>query len=89
MPHRLRRPQPRRTDVPVQVLAPSHDVFVSPALQIGAPAPWASDLRVREIPGGHWVISARPDVIARHTSELIEYVERGAVDPAADRSYER
>jgi pimeloyl-ACP methyl ester carboxylesterase len=89
MPHRLRRPRPRRTDVPVQVLAPTRDVFVSPALQIGAPAPWASDLRVREIAGGHWVIGTQPDVIARHTSELIEHVEYGAVDPAADRSYER
>jgi pimeloyl-ACP methyl ester carboxylesterase len=89
MPHRLRRPQPRPTDVPVQVLAPTRDVFVSPALQTGAPAPWASDLRVREIAGGHWVIGTRPDVIARCTSELIERVESGAVDPAADRSYER
>jgi len=44
---------------------------------------------VREIAGGHWVIGTRPDVIARHTSELIEHVEHGAVDPAADRSYER
>jgi pimeloyl-ACP methyl ester carboxylesterase len=84
MAHRLRRAQPRRTDVPVQVLAPTHDVFVSPALQIGAPAPWASDLRVHEIAGGHWVICSRPDVIARHTSELIEDVEH-----APDRSYER
>jgi len=44
---------------------------------------------VREIAGGHWVIGTRPDVIARHTSDLIEYVERGAVDPATDPSYER
>ena len=89
MPRRLRRPEPRRTDVPIQVLAPTRDVFVTPALQRGAPKPWASDLRVREIAGGHWVIATRPDVIARHTSELVEHVEGGAVDSAAGRSYER
>ena len=89
MARQLRRPQPRATDVPVQVLAPTLDVFVSPALQIGAPAPWASDLRVRRIAGGHWVIGTRPDVIARHTSELVEHVEGGGVDPVANRSYER
>ncbi len=72
------RPQPRRTDIPVQVLAPSRDPFVSPAFQVGAPAPWTSDLRVVNIEGGHWIITVRPDVVARHASELIQCAESGA-----------
>jgi hypothetical protein len=39
-------------------------------LRFGAPhmtsiARWATDLRVREIPGGHWLPRQKPDVIAR------------------------
>ena len=74
---RLARPRPRRTAVPVQVLAPTHDPFVSPVLQAEAPAPWASDLRVATIAGGHWIIVTDPEVVATHVYELIDYTEAG------------
>lgn len=73
---RLLRPEPRRTGIPVQVLAPTEDGFVGPALQTSI-ARWAADLRVREIPGGHWLPRQKPDVIARCAAELIEHVEGG------------
>jgi pimeloyl-ACP methyl ester carboxylesterase len=72
---RLARPRPRRTGIPVQVLAPARDPFVRPELQLNAPVPWVSDLRTSTIPGGHWVIVTEPAVVARHASELIEYAE--------------
>jgi pimeloyl-ACP methyl ester carboxylesterase len=72
---RLARPRPRRTGIPVQVLAPTRDPFVRPQLQLNAPAPWVTDLRTATIPGGHWVIVTEPAVVARHASELIEYAE--------------
>jgi NAD(P)-dependent dehydrogenase (short-subunit alcohol dehydrogenase family)/pimeloyl-ACP methyl ester carboxylesterase len=74
---RLRRPRPQTTDIPIQVIAPTLDVFASPALQFGAPRPWASDLRTRSVAGGHWVVWTRPDVIARLTSELVDHVAGG------------
>ncbi|WP_127784439.1 SDR family oxidoreductase [Rhodococcus sp. X156] len=77
MGSRIGGPTEQRTDVPVQVLAPSGDSYVTAAMQTEAPAPWVSDLRTRTIAGGHWVVSSRPDVIARCTSELVEHVEHG------------
>lgn len=70
-PH-LGRPRPRTTQLPVQVIAPSRDIYVSAAMQTQAPASYAPNLRTRSISGGHWVVSDRPDVIARCTAEFIE-----------------
>jgi NAD(P)-dependent dehydrogenase (short-subunit alcohol dehydrogenase family)/pimeloyl-ACP methyl ester carboxylesterase len=65
------------TTVPVQVLAPRMDMFVTPALQrFTGSIPLGS--RVIPIEGGHWVVTARPDVIARLTSEWIDRVVDGA-----------
>ena len=73
---RLSRPTVRPADIPVQVLAPTGDPFVSAPLQtdIGR---WVSDLRVRRLPGGHWLPRTRPDVVAKCAGELIEHVEGG------------
>lgn len=76
------RPRQRRTDVPVQVLAPRSDLFVSVALQTDAPRPFVTDLRTRTIAGGHWVPVLRPAVIARCTNEFVETVG-GAPAPRA------
>lgn len=74
---RLGRPRPRRTTVPVQVIAPTLDLFASPALQFGAPRRWAADLRTRSVAGGHWIVTTRPAVIARMASELVDHVDGG------------
>lgn len=71
------RPRAARTDVPVQVLAPTRDVYVTAALQIQAPAPWTTVLYTRSVEGGHWVVRSRPDVIARCTRDLVDHVEGG------------
>src|SRR5699024_7419094 len=73
---RLSRPDPKRTDVPVQVLAPTGDPFVAAPLQTGI-GNWVSDLRVRRISGGHWVLRTRPEVVARCATELIDHVAGG------------
>jgi NAD(P)-dependent dehydrogenase (short-subunit alcohol dehydrogenase family)/pimeloyl-ACP methyl ester carboxylesterase len=65
------------TTVPVQVLAPRMDVFVTPALQrFTGSIPLGS--RVVPIEGGHWVVTARPDVVARLAGEWIDRVVDGA-----------
>lgn len=71
---RLSRPGPRHTEVPVQVVAPTDDPFVTAAAQsdIGEHAP---DSWVRRVPGGHWLPRDRPDVVARCTAELVDHAE--------------
>ncbi|WP_435118855.1 alpha/beta fold hydrolase [Amycolatopsis thermoflava] len=71
---RLSRPRPRPAEVPVQVLAPLDDPYVTPALQTDV-ARWAPRLWVRRLPGGHWIPRERPDVIARCTAELVDFAE--------------
>ncbi|MBI2693727.1 short-chain dehydrogenase [Mycobacterium nebraskense] len=64
-------PQLPTTTVAVQVLVPRRDVFVTPALQRFTGAIPAGG-RVVSIEGGHWVVTSRPDVIARLTAEWVD-----------------
>ncbi len=73
---RLSRPAPRPADVPVQVLAPTGDAYVTTPLQTEVTR-WVPDLRIRRIVGTHWVTRARPQVVAAAAAELIEYAETG------------
>jgi NAD(P)-dependent dehydrogenase (short-subunit alcohol dehydrogenase family)/pimeloyl-ACP methyl ester carboxylesterase len=66
------------TDVAVQVLVPRKDLFVTPALQRFTGAIPAGS-RVISIEGGHWVVTSRPDVIARLTSEWVDRDATGMV----------
>ena len=69
-----------RTTVPVQVLVPRKDIFVTPALQRFTGAiPHGG--RVIPIEGGHWVVTSRPDVVARLTGEWVDR-NSGAAAPA-------
>ncbi|MGH3912681.1 MAG: SDR family oxidoreductase [Pseudonocardiaceae bacterium] len=69
-------PGPRTTDIPVQVLAPKRDPFVSVALQTDI-SQWVPNLAVRVLPGGHWLPRTHPEIVARCASELIEHTEGG------------
>ncbi len=82
---RLSRPAPRPADVPVQVLAPTGDAYVTTPLQTEI-AEWVPDLRIRPIVGTHWVTRAKPAVVAGAAAELIEYVETGAESRALRRA---
>ena len=74
-------PRPRPARIPVQLIVPNHDPYAVPELIVEATKPWAADLTVRRVAGGHWVVSERPDVIARLTREFIE--RRVQPEPAA------
>ncbi|MGH3823754.1 MAG: SDR family oxidoreductase [Pseudonocardiaceae bacterium] len=84
---RLTAPDPRTTDVPVQVLALQRDPFVSRSLQtdIGR---WVPNLAIRELSGGHWLPRTHPHVVARCASELIDHTE-GGPEPRALRRARR
>jgi short-subunit dehydrogenase/pimeloyl-ACP methyl ester carboxylesterase len=74
----LSRPsQLPRTTVPVQVLLPRKDIFVTPALhQFTGAIP--SGGRIVSIEGGHWVVTSRPDVVARLTGQWVDRNNGGA-----------
>jgi NAD(P)-dependent dehydrogenase (short-subunit alcohol dehydrogenase family)/pimeloyl-ACP methyl ester carboxylesterase len=69
------------TNVPVQVLVPRMDIFVTPALQrFTGSIPLGSS--VVPIEGGHWVVMSRPDVVARFAGEWIDRIVDGAASPS-------
>src|SRR5262249_51466743 len=82
---RLTAPDARTIDVPVQVLVPERDPFVSRSIQtdIGR---WTPNLAVRELSGGHWLPRTRPQAVARCASELIDHVEGGPESRALRRA---
>lgn len=67
---RLLRPQQRHTDMPVQVLAPRRDIFITPASQVDIGG-WAVDSQVHHVEGGHWVPAFNPAVIADRVRSFI------------------
>jgi NAD(P)-dependent dehydrogenase (short-subunit alcohol dehydrogenase family) len=68
---KMRKPEERSTTVPVQVLTPTRDRFVTPALAALAPQPWTERLYVRKVSGGHWIIVKKPALIAERVREFI------------------
>jgi NAD(P)-dependent dehydrogenase (short-subunit alcohol dehydrogenase family)/pimeloyl-ACP methyl ester carboxylesterase len=82
---RLAKPSAQTIDVPVQVLAPERDPFVSRSLQTDIRR-WVLNLAVRELPGGHWLPRSHPHTVARCASELIDHAEGGRESRALRRA---
>ncbi|GAA1952149.1 hypothetical protein GCM10009798_09250 [Nocardioides panacihumi] len=62
--NRMTRPDPRATVVPVQVIAPSRDPYISTRLACEAPEPYVPDLRAQVVEGRHWVVAEQPELVA-------------------------
>jgi hypothetical protein len=68
---------------------------VTSDLVIEAPKPWVENLTVHRISGGHWVVSERPDVIARLFSGFVDSLpttgqpSRPRADPRRSGSADR
>ncbi len=60
----------RSIEVPVQVLAPRRDAYVTPELQLAAPRRYVRQLSGRTVPGGHWLPVSRPDLVAAAVTEF-------------------
>jgi pimeloyl-ACP methyl ester carboxylesterase len=60
----LRAGRPPRIDIPVQVIAPGGDPFVTAVFATEAPAPFVPKLTTRLIEGEHWVVKSNPGLIA-------------------------
>lgn len=77
---RMARPRPGKAVVPVQVLAPTRDPYITSRLQREAPGPYADVLVTHEIPAGHWVVSQQPGIVAEHLARFADYVETPPAD---------
>ncbi|MBM7437974.1 SDR family oxidoreductase [Streptomyces sp. HB132] len=77
---RLRRPRPdARAHVPVQLITPTGDAFLSPSLYDELEQ-WVPRLVRRALPAKHWVPRTRPDQLAAWISEFVEGGETGGAD---------
>ncbi|WP_436493723.1 SDR family oxidoreductase [Actinokineospora sp. HUAS TT18] len=85
---RLRKPAERRTDVPVQLIIPTRDKFVSPNLSEGIER-WVGRVWRRRLVAGHWAPVSHPEAVARMVDEFVDHVDgrpmtRGLQRAAAD-----
>lgn len=71
---RARRPRPLRVDVPVQVVRPTKDSFLT-AVTLEGLDRICTDLRIVEVDAGHWVARTHPELVA---SLVAEHVGRHA-----------
>ncbi len=83
--HHLTRPEPRRTDVPVQVIVATEDHYISPALTAGLQR-WVPRLWRTEVVAGHWLPRTHPALVAGYVSEFVDYVEGGTESSRLRRS---
>lgn len=73
-----------RTDLPVQLVVPRGDRFVTPAMLEDVQR-WAPRLWRREVAAGHWVPRSRPERVAAWVGELVDHVEGGPETPSLRR----
>ncbi|HVT65872.1 MAG TPA: SDR family oxidoreductase [Mycobacteriales bacterium] len=71
----LRHPRERRTTVPVQVIAPTGDRYVSPKFATSDLKQWTGRLWVRRVRAGHWVQHKSPEGVANAIADLVTHVE--------------
>lgn len=80
---RLRRPrQDAYAHVPVQLVTPTGDAFLSPSLYDELDS-WVPRLTRRTLPAKHWVPRTRPDQLAVWISEFARGVDSGSLGESA------
>lgn len=80
---RLARPRPdARAHVPVQLIHPTGDAFVSPRL-FDDLAEWTPSLVRRTLPAKHWAPRTRPDQLAYWIRQFVESTGTGGTAGAA------
>ncbi|MFF9688030.1 SDR family oxidoreductase [Streptomyces sp. NPDC014623] len=80
---RLRRPRPDAyAHVPVQLITPTGDAFLSPSLYDELDS-WVPRLVRRALPAKHWVPRTRPDQLSAWIGDFADGVESGDHDAPA------
>ncbi|MFE4449186.1 SDR family oxidoreductase [Streptomyces sp. NPDC056796] len=81
---RLRRPRPDAyAHVPVQLIIPTGDAFLSPSLYDELDA-WVPRLVRRSLPAKHWVPRTRPDQLSAWISDFVAREETGGRDAVTE-----
>ena len=68
-----RRRVPRTVTVPVQLVVPEHDPFVSRAMFDGIEQ-WVPELTRTDVVGGHWIVRRDPELVAQIVSTHLDRV---------------
>ena len=78
---RVGKPRLRKTDIPVQLLVPTKDKFVSPPM-VESCYPYVSQVWRRDIEAHHWVVQSHSEWLANCVSEFVEFAETGRESPS-------
>ena len=73
-------PAPHSISVPVQLIVPSRDPFMTTDVYRGLDR-YVEDLRVHPLSAGHWAQRSHPEQIERWAREFIESVEGASGSP--------
>jgi len=71
---RLLTPKERKTDIPVQLIIPTQDKFVTAGL-FDDLSQWTSRVWRHEIDADHWVQRSHPDEISAYIREFVDFLE--------------
>jgi NAD(P)-dependent dehydrogenase (short-subunit alcohol dehydrogenase family)/pimeloyl-ACP methyl ester carboxylesterase len=82
---RVLKPSERRTDIPVQLIVPQRDRFVTPQLFDDLPQ-WAPKLWRSNVDAGHWLQVSHPQLVADRIRSFVRFVETGIEPPALLRA---
>lgn len=74
-------PNPKSTQVPVQLLIPLKDNYVSPQMARSC-EPFVENLWCREIDAPHWVVKSEAEWVANCVAEFVEFAETGRQTPS-------
>ena len=86
---RLTRPRKRPTDIPVQVVLPQKDLYVTPAMAGQAPQPFVGRLWRRPLRAGHWAPLTHEGVLAGWINEFVDHIEGAPAAPGLERAQVR
>ncbi len=76
MRQRLFHPSERRTDIPVQLIVPTQDRFVTTDVLDELPN-WVERLWRFDVAAGHWLQLSHPDWAAERIADFVGFVESG------------
>ncbi|WP_279581565.1 alpha/beta fold hydrolase [Fodinicola feengrottensis] len=82
---RLQNPRPRSTEVPVQVISPTGDHYVTAALAEGLER-HVSQLWRRSLAARHWAPLTHAPAVARMVAELVDHIEGAPAAPELRRA---
>ncbi len=82
MIQRLSAPRTRHTTVPVQLIVPTQDSFVTTEL-LDDLHQWAPRLWREDVDAGHWIPLSHPELVASRVQRFVDFIQSGVTDENA------